>query len=171
MLKIYKAGSYQKRGLSIEQVIVHEPPRYYVPGSRVDTVELAARGLIVNVGVPDSTLPSPQTPAVVAAPDQMPVVVHDPVQSPVPAGQIAPASVAGVPANTVMQDGLALPGPSAAQVASATPVKGSAEDEVARLKQELAEALAKNSVQAPVGESAVVGPDPWQTPTGIAYAG
>lgn len=44
VLEVYKAGDQLNRGLSIQQVIVNEPVRYFSAGG-VDTEELKARGI------------------------------------------------------------------------------------------------------------------------------
>lgn len=46
VLKVYKPAGYEKRGLGIEQIVLHEPVKYYASG--LDTAALAARGIVVN---------------------------------------------------------------------------------------------------------------------------
>ncbi len=47
VLRVYKPKNFANHGLAIEQVIVHDPPRYYNAGG-VDPDELAARGIVFN---------------------------------------------------------------------------------------------------------------------------
>lgn len=44
VLRVYKAKGFSNRGLSLDQVIVNEPVRYYV--GNTNTAELAARGIV-----------------------------------------------------------------------------------------------------------------------------
>ena len=47
VLRVYKPKNFANRGLSLDQVIVNEVPRYYNAGG-VATGELAARGIVFN---------------------------------------------------------------------------------------------------------------------------
>lgn len=46
VLRVYKPKNFSNRGLALDQVIVHEKPRYYNLG--VDKDELRARGIVLN---------------------------------------------------------------------------------------------------------------------------
>ncbi|PUB32503.1 hypothetical protein C8K30_1011029 [Promicromonospora sp. AC04] len=46
VLRVYKPKNFSNRGLALDQVIVHEQPRYYNVG--VDANELRARGIVLN---------------------------------------------------------------------------------------------------------------------------
>ncbi|WP_405786502.1 hypothetical protein [Streptomyces sp. NBC_01367] len=56
-------SSFNNRGPALEQVIVHEWPRYYNAGD-IDQAELAARGIVLN-GTPRSVQAAPAPPAAV----------------------------------------------------------------------------------------------------------
>lgn len=83
VLNVFKPKSYEKRGIGISQVLVNEPIRYYSGG--MSNQALAARGIVISGEVRPVTSPSAQ-----------------------PLGEAAPA---GVPAGSVVTNGLTLPGP------------------------------------------------------------
>jgi len=94
VLRTYKPKGFNNRGLALEQVIVHETPRYYSAGG-VDSKELAARGIVVNGPI-------------------------QPVQAQAPAGDAAPVEDQGeTPEGSVVEDGLAFPAPAPAQTPQA----------------------------------------------------
>ncbi|MDW6058022.1 hypothetical protein SAZ11_07960 [Streptomyces sp. FXJ1.4098] len=90
VLRTYKPKNFNNRGLALEQVIVHEAPRYYNAGG-IDQAELAARGIVLN-GTPR---PVQATPAS-AAPAAVPVTteVEDGLSFPAPQPASAPVAVA-----------------------------------------------------------------------------
>ena len=47
VLRVYKPKNFNNRGLALDEVIVHEPPRYFNT-SAVGADELAARGIVFN---------------------------------------------------------------------------------------------------------------------------
>lgn len=151
VLRVYKPKNYAKRGLSLDQVIVNEPVRYYT-ASNIDQNELAARGIVFAA-------PPQQVPAT-AAPAAAGVDTMD-----VPVGTMINA------------DGLALPAPqpapthtpaaAAAPAAVAAPVE-TMEEKIKRLEAENAQFRTIGSaVGAPAG-------NPWDDSVeraGISYPG
>ncbi|MFC9756714.1 hypothetical protein [Streptomyces sp. NPDC056921] len=123
VLRVYKPKNFNNRGLALDQVIVHEEPRYYNAGG-VNQAELAARGIVLNgaprpiqaalgdaAGAPVGTevedglsfpAPQPTTATVtvqVPAQDQATVAQPTAVAAPVAVAVAAPAS-AVAPAST-----------------------------------------------------------------------
>ncbi|MFD7661356.1 hypothetical protein [Streptomyces sp. NPDC059788] len=88
VLRTYKPQNFKNRGLAIEQVIVHEAPRYYIAG--VDQAELAARGIVLN-GTPR---PVQATPASTAPALPVMTEVEDGLSFPAPQPASAPVGVA-----------------------------------------------------------------------------
>ncbi|KOT57076.1 MULTISPECIES: hypothetical protein [Streptomyces] len=166
VLRTYKPKNFNNRGLALEQVIVHETPRYYVPG--VDQAELAARGIVFN-GTPR---PVQATPASAATATAVPVAteVEDGLSFPAP--QPASAPVAGAVQAPVQAV------PATVAVAPA-PVAAPAPAQEATLEQKLARLEAENTALKDAG-SAVGSPpaatDPWNgsgpvQQEGITYQG
>ncbi|WP_181273645.1 hypothetical protein [Brevibacterium oceani] len=141
VLRVYKPKNYAKRGLALEQVIVHETPRYY-GGSGVDTADLKARGIVFN-----------SQPQAVAASEANPVgSAPEPEDDggeaaslPAPAPQAAP-QVQAQPAAAAQE------APAAAATATA---EESPAEKLARLEAE--NAALKNAGSA-VGEPASATP-------------
>lgn len=91
VLRTFKPKGFNNRGLALEQVIVHETPRYYSAGG-VDSKELAARGIVVNGAIQP--------------------VQAQPGSGGADAGQGDVSSE--VPEGSQIQDGLVLPAPAPA---------------------------------------------------------
>jgi hypothetical protein len=130
VLRFYASKKYPdgKRGVSVAQVLVNEPVRYYTR-SGVEADELAARGIVIDGPLPAAT-----------------PITEDPVQTPEQAAPAAPAPVVptGTGTGTVIdENGFAGPAPVAATPAPApaqapVPVSDPAAEQIARLKAELA---------------------------------
>ena len=124
VLRTFQSGSYTKKGLGIQQVILNEPLRYYNSAS-IDTAALSALGITIAGPV--------QRVSGAEAASRVP---DAPVQDEGP-----------LPEGTQMVDGLALPGPVASApapaafqqpVAQAAPVAEDPAAEIARLKAQIA---------------------------------
>ncbi|PDQ35497.1 MAG: hypothetical protein B5766_05375 [Candidatus Lumbricidophila eiseniae] len=173
VLNVFKSRNYENRGIGIGQVLVNEKIRYHA-GS-VDTNALAARGIIV-IGPVQAIKANPAAAAAV------------------------PSAVAanGLPMNTIIENGLPLPGPAAQPAAPAAPavpaapspvaqpampvvpavVSETPEQRIARLEQELAAqraAAANSGGNSPfdaVGAAPTAGSEsPWDSSQGIRYEG
>ena len=121
VLRVYKAKGYSNRGLSLDQVIVNEPVRYYA--GNTSTAELAARGIVFAA--------PPQNVHVAAA----------------PAAQQAGAAVVDDGTGTVIdENGFALPGPAAPQPQQAASA-GATEPAAAPTPQVAAPAVAPAAQQ------------------------
>lgn len=164
VLRTYKPKNFNNRGLALEQVIVHESPRYFNAGG-IDKAELAARGIVLN-GTPH---PVQATPA-----------------------SAAPVPAASVPVATEVEDGLSFPAPQPASAPVAVAAQSSvqtapANDTVApapapvrqkTLEEKLAHLEAENASLKDAG-SAVGSPvatGPWNgsgaaQQAGITYQG
>lgn len=177
VLRVYKPKGYSNRGLSLDQVIVNEPVRYYA--GNTSTAELAARGIVF--AVPPQTVQA----AAPAAAEQ--------------AGTAAATAVDDGTGTVIDENGFALPGPSAPQphaapagavahaaatsppttapaVAPATPQEESLEERLARLEAE--NAALKDAGSAVGAPAAVAVPaNPWSDSSssgetaGITYQG
>lgn len=168
VLRFYASKKYPdgKRGVSVAQVLVNEPVRYYTR-SGVEANELAARGIVIDGPLPAAT-PITETPATAGE-------------------QAAPAAPApAVPADTgtvIDENGFAGPAPVAATPAPApvqapAPVSDPAAEEIARLKAEVArlkQPAPAPQAPAPVaaGVSAMGSSNPWDEMdvTGIVAPG
>ncbi|MBP5909345.1 hypothetical protein F3K40_32025 [Streptomyces sp. LBUM 1478] len=135
VLRTYKPKNFNNRGLALEQVIVHEAPRYYKAGG-IDQAELAARGIVLN-GTPR---PVQATPASAAPAAAVPVAteVEDGLSFPAPQPASAPVAVAAqapvqaqAPATAVAAPVAAAPAPAAAPAQQET-----LEQKLARLEAE-----------------------------------
>ncbi|WP_327357839.1 hypothetical protein [Streptomyces sp. NBC_01304] len=158
VLRTYKPKNFNNRGLALEQVIVHEAPRYYNAGG-VDQAELAARGIVLN-GTP----------------------------RPVQAALASAAPAAGVAVATEVEEGLSFPAPQPASApaavaaqaqdpasAMAAPVAAAAPDPAQQepLEQKLARLEAENASLKDAG-SAVGSPmatGPWNGSGSAQQAG
>ncbi|WP_405776136.1 hypothetical protein [Streptomyces sp. NBC_01538] len=173
VLRTYKPKDFNNRGLALEQVIVHEEPRYYNAGG-VDPAELAARGIVLN-GTPR---PVQTTPAS-AAPAAVPVAteVEDGLSFPTPQPASAPVAVAAqaqAPATAVAAPVAAAPAPVAVPVAA--PAQAPAQEET--LVEKLARLEAENASLKDNGSAvgAPVATGPWggsgeAQQAGITYQG
>ncbi|MER6520077.1 hypothetical protein ABT246_24885 [Streptomyces sp. NPDC001553] len=164
VLRTYKPKNFNNRGLALEQVIVHEEPRYYSAGT--DQAVLAARGIVLN-----------GTPRPVHA----------------TSASAAPATAATLPVATEVKEGLSFPAPqptsapvaaqAPVQTAPATvavapaPVTAPAPPQTETLEQRLARIEAENASLKDAG-SAVGSPvatGPWNggpaQQAGITYQG
>ncbi|MDX3020088.1 hypothetical protein [Streptomyces acidiscabies] len=159
VLRIYKSKNFTNRGVALEQVIVHDAPRYY-NASGVDQAELAARGIVFN-GTPRAVQAVPASAAPVAA---VPVAteVEDGLSFPAPQPASAPVAVAA-PASVAVA-----PAPAAAPA----PVQQETlEQKLARLEAENASLKdAGSAVGSPVATGPWGGSGPAQQ-AGITYQG
>lgn len=114
VLRVYKPKNYAKRGLSLDQVIVHETPRYY-GGGGVNAEDLKARGIVFNS--PPRAVPASEASPVGAAPgveaadngveDDMSFPTPQPVAAPQAQAQPAPAPApAAAPAEETAEEKL-----------------------------------------------------------------
>lgn len=181
VLRTYKPKDFNNRGLALEQVIVHEVPRYYNAGG-VDPAELAARGIVLN-GTPR---PVQATPAS-AAPAAVPVAteVEDGLSFPTPQPASAPVAVAAqapvqvqAPATAVAAPVAAAPAPVAVPATAPAPAPAQQETQQETLEEKLARLEAENAslkdagsaVGAPVATGSWNGSGQAQQ-AGITYQG
>ncbi|MDP9903179.1 hypothetical protein [Arthrobacter bambusae] len=167
VLNVFKPKDYEKRGIGIQQVLVNEPVKFY--GGGLDMAALAARGIVISG--PVRTVNAEDAPQAAVA-------------------HTATVGAPSLPGNTVIENGLPLPGPtvaaSVAEVHAApvtpvhvqTPAQPGVESEaqkIARLEQELAatRAAAVNSGTGNSPFDAAPGDSPWNQPPvpGIQYQG
>ncbi|MGW1783869.1 hypothetical protein ACWCQQ_32855 [Streptomyces sp. NPDC002143] len=162
VLRTYKPKDFSNRGLALEQVIVHEAPRYYNAGG-IDQAELAARGIVLN-GTPR---PVQATPASAAPAAAVPVEteVEDGLSFPAPQPASAPVAVAAQsPVQTTPATDAVAPAPAPAQ-------QETLEQKLARLEAENASLKdAGSAVGSPVATGLWNGPGPAQQ-AGITYQG
>jgi len=166
VLNVFKPKGYEKRGIGIQQVLVNEPVKYY--GGGLDMAALAARGIVISG--PVRTVNAEDAPQAAAA------------AAPAAATVGAPS----LPGNTVIENGLPLPGPAVAvavapvqpPMQAQAPVQPGVESEaqkIARLEQELAatRAAAVNSGTGNSPFDAAPGDSPWNQPAvpGIQFQG
>lgn len=155
VLQTYKPKTRAKRGISIQQVIVNEPVRYYSSGG-VDTTELKARG-IEFVSTPQAVNPSQ---ASTAGP-----VPEEPAEEALPSPQPSPAPSAAPPAwaQQAPQTESPVASAPAPQEQETSPA-----DELARLKAENEQLKNAGSAVGPGQEN------PWENDpsaqAGITYA-
>ncbi|MEV7870178.1 hypothetical protein AB0P17_29725 [Streptomyces sp. NPDC088124] len=135
VLRVYKPKNFNNRGLALDQVIVHEKPRYYTGG--IGQADLAARGIVFN-GAPR---PIQAAPVDAAAGDPVGTEVEDGLSFPAPQPTTEPEVMAAQ-----VQTPVAQPTAVAAPVAAATPPPAAApapapqetqEQEIARLKAKI----------------------------------
>ncbi|WP_434598324.1 hypothetical protein [Streptomyces sp. A5-4] len=166
VLRTYKPKNFNNRGLALEQVIVHEAPRYYNTGG-VDQAELAARGIVLN-GTPR---PVQATPAGAAPAAAVPVAteVEEGLSFPAPQPVSAPVAVA---AQAAVQTAPANVAVAPAPVAAPAPdQKETLEQKLARLEVENASLKdAGSAVGSPVATGPRNGSGPAQE-VGITYQG
>ncbi|MEU0030690.1 hypothetical protein [Streptomyces sp. NPDC006335] len=167
VLRTYKPKDFNNRGLALEQVIVHEAPRYYTAGG-IDQAELAARGIVLN-GTPR---PVQATPAAVAA---VPVAteVEDGLSFPAPQPVSAPVAVAAQAPVQAPETAVATPVAAApvAVPAAAPAQQETLEEKLARLEAENASLKdAGSAVGSPVATAPWNGSGPAQQ-AGITYQG
>ncbi|WP_433855132.1 hypothetical protein [Streptomyces kronopolitis] len=162
VLRTYKPKNFNNRGLALEQVIVHETPRYYNAGG-IDQAELAARGIVLN-GTPR---PVQATPASAAPAAAVPVAteVEDGLSFPAPQPASAPVAVtAQSPVQTAPATDAVAPAPAPVQQ---VPL----EEKLARLEAENASLKdAGSAVGSPVATGPWNGSGSAQQ-AGITYQG
>ncbi|MFM9539945.1 hypothetical protein [Streptomyces turgidiscabies] len=173
VLRTYKPKDFSNRGLALEQVIVHEVPRYYSAGG-IDQAELAARGIVLNA----APRPVQATPAS-AAPAAVPVAteVEDGLSFPTPQPTSAPAAVAAqaqAPASAVAAPVAAAPAPVAVPATAPAPAPAEEETLEAKLVRLEAENASLKDNGSPVGAPVATGP--WNgsgqaQQAGITYQG
>ncbi|MFK0154185.1 hypothetical protein ACIQVK_19195 [Streptomyces sp. NPDC090493] len=164
VLRTYKPQNFNNRGLALEQVIVHEVPRYYNAGG-IDQAVLAARGIVLNgTPRPVQATPASAAPATAAA---VPVAteVEDGLSFPAPQPASAPVDVA---AQAPVQ---AVPATAALAPAPAPAPQETMEEKLARLEAENASLKdAGSAVGPPVATGPWGGSGPAQH-AGITYQG
>lgn len=170
-LRVYKPKNFANRGLALDQVIVHETPRYYSAGG-VDTADLKARGIVFNTP-PRPMQASEVTPVGEAQPDPVGTDVEDGLSFPSPQPTAAPAPQQQTAQPAAPQEQAPAPqaapqsAPHAQQAApSQQAVEETIEEKLARLEKE--NASLKDAGSA-VGAPAAAGP--WNGPGQNAQAG
>ncbi|MEW1629678.1 hypothetical protein AB0387_20110 [Streptomyces sp. NPDC089173] len=164
VLRTYKPKDFNNRGLALEQVIVHEPPRYYKAGG-VDQAELAARGIVLN-GTPRPVQATPAAPAHAAVP--VATEIEDGLSFPAPQPASAPVDVA---AQAPVQTAPATVAVAPAPVTAPAPAQETLEQKLARLEAENASLKdAGSAVGSPVATGPWNGSGPAQE-AGITYQG
>ncbi|MFC4048360.1 hypothetical protein ACFOY4_01580 [Actinomadura syzygii] len=186
VMRVYKPKGYSNRGLSLDQVIVNEPVRYYT--SNANTEELAARGIVF--AVPPQPIPArqgavnDQSSQPAAAPEGT-VIDENGFALPAPAGVPVPQPQEAQPAQAPTAQPAPVAQPRAPQVqaapiqqgavppptaAPAVPQEESMEDKLARLMAEN-ESL-RNAGSAVGAPPAPAGPDnPWEDSPAAQQAG
>lgn len=178
VLRVYKPKNFANRGLSLDQVIVHETPRYYNAGG-VASGELAARGIVFNTP-PRAVQAQPGTESAVGNGEE-PVAteVEDGLSFPAPQPAVAAPVAAPAPAQVHTQVATApvavLPeapaAPVPAPVPAVQPQQETPEQKLARLERENAELKnAGSAVGAPAGQGPWGGSGDAQQ-AGITYQG
>lgn len=176
VLNTFQAGSYANKGIGLQQVILHEPVRYYSQG--INTNELAARG--ITIAGPVQRVQASDAPAVTgprqtegASQQNLPAnTAIDPETGyalPAPGPAQAPAAQAPAPAPQAQaQPADAQPAPQPAQPAQAAqPAQETPEQRIARLEAELAATQnsgGNSAFDAPQAQPAAQGSDtpaPW----------
>ncbi|MFJ2420190.1 hypothetical protein [Streptomyces brevispora] len=175
VLRTYKPKNFNNRGLALEQVIVHETPRYYNAGG-IDQAELAARGIVLN-GTPRAVQAAPITAAAAAVP--VATEVEDGLSFPAPQPAVAASAAVQTQAPTAVAQPTAGTAPVAAAPASAAvPAAAPAPAQQETLEQKLARLEAENASfrdsGSPVGAPVATGP--WNgsgqaQQAGITYQG
>ncbi|NUQ96184.1 MAG: hypothetical protein HOY79_06335 [Streptomyces sp.] len=168
VLRTYKPKNFNNRGLALEQVIVHEAPRYYSAGG-VDQAELAARGIVLN-GMPRPVQATPASAAPAAA-VAVATEVEDGLSFPAPQPASAPVAVAAQsPVQTAPATDAVAPAPVAAP-APAPAQQETLEQKLARLE---AENISLKDAGSAVGSPVATGPWNGSGPdqqAGITYQG
>ncbi|MDL5199600.1 hypothetical protein [Streptomyces sp. ALI-76-A] len=178
VLRTYKPKNFNNRGLALEQVIVHEAPRYYKAGG-IDQAELAARGIVLN-GTPR---PVQATPASAAPAAAVPVAreVEDGLSFPAPQPASVPVAVAAqapvqaqAPVTAVAAPVAAAPAPVAVPVAAPAPAPAQQETLEEKLARLEAENASLKDAGSAVGSPVATGP--WNgsgqaQQAGITYQG
>lgn len=178
VLRVYKPKNFANRGLSLDQVIVHETPRYYNAGG-VGSGELAARGIVFNAP-PRAVQAQPGSGSAVGNGEE-PVAteVEDGLSFPAPQPAVAASVAAPAPAQVHTQVATApvavLPeapaAPVPAPVPAVQPQQETPEQKLARLERENAELKnAGSAVGAPAGQGPWGGSGDAQQ-AGITYQG
>ncbi|MYR59332.1 hypothetical protein GTY54_24865 [Streptomyces sp. SID625] len=168
VLRTYKPKHFNNRGLALEQVIVHEAPRYYNAGG-IDQAELAARGIVLN-GTPR---PVQATPASTAPAVAVPVAteVEDGLSFPAPQPASAPVAVAAQAPAQAPATAVAAP-VAAAPASAAAPALAPAQQETLEQKLERLEAENASLKDAGSAVGAPVATDPGPAhQAGITYQG
>ncbi|WP_030568474.1 hypothetical protein [Streptomyces aureocirculatus] len=175
VLRTYKPKDFNNRGLALEQVIVHEAPRYFKAGG-VDQAELAARGIVLN-GTPRPVQATPAGAAPAAAAVPVATEAEDGLAFPAP--QPASASVAAqapvqAPATAVAAPVAAAPAPDAVPAAAPAPAPAQQETLEEKLARLEAENASLKDAGSPVGSPVATGPWNGSGPAqqaGITYQG
>ncbi len=172
VLRVYKPKNFANRGLSLDQVIVNEAPRYYNAGG-VATGELAARGIVFNAPPRAVQAQAGSDSAIGNGEEPVGTDVEDGLSFPAPVAAVAPvqvqapAQVQAAPVQTATVPQVAAPAVQP-QAQVETP-----EQKLARLEAE--NAALKNAGSA-VGAPSAQGPwngsgDAGGQQAGITYQG
>lgn len=177
VLRVYKPKNFANRGLSLDQVIVNEAPRYY-NGGGVATGELAARGIVFNTPPRAVQAQAQNGSAVGNGEELVGTDIEDglsfpapqpsvPVAAAAPVQVLAPAQVQAAPVQTAVAPQAAAPAPVA------QPQSETAEQKLARLEAENAALKnAGSAVGAPAGQGPWNGSgDASSQQAGITYQG
>jgi hypothetical protein len=182
VLRVYKPKNFNNRGLALDQVIVHETPRYYTPGG-VDQAELAARGIVLN-GTPRPLQAAPASdagavgiPVATDVEDDLFFPAPQPTAAPVAATTPVQAQTTGAQPAAVAASGTAAPAPGAVPAAAPASAPWSPagqetmEQKLARLEGENASLKeAGSAVGSPVASGPWHGSGPAEQ-AGITYRG
>ncbi|MFD2024142.1 MULTISPECIES: hypothetical protein [Promicromonospora] len=156
VLRVYKPRNFNNRGLALDQVIVHEKPRYYNVG--VDVNELRARGIVLNTPL-SPVQASEAQPTGDAQGASNGTEVEDGLSFPTPQPAAAPTS-----------DPWQVPDqPSAVAAAPAPATEETLQEKLARLE-------AENASLKDTGSAVGAAAGPWNNPgqapqAGITYEG
>ncbi|MFF4409468.1 hypothetical protein [Streptomyces sp. NPDC001404] len=162
VLRTYKPKNFNNRGLALEQVIVHEVPRYYNAGG-VDQAELAARGIVLNrtprpvQATPASAAPAAAVPVATEVEDGLSFPAPQPASAPVAVAAQAPVQ-AQAPATVVAAPVDAAPAPVAVPAAAPTPAPAQQETLEKKLARLEAENTSPGDNGSPVGAPEATGP-------------
>lgn len=166
VLRVYKPKNFNNRGLALDQVIIHETPRYYNAGG-VDTNELKARGIVFNT--PPRAVQAPAGGSAVGEADSSAgTEVEDGLSFPAP----QPEAQAPAPAQPTAV------APAAAPASEAAPAE-TLEQKLARIEAENATLKdAGSAVGAPATPAETATASPWNNQNdgndqqaGITYQG
>ena len=160
VLRVYKPKQHMNRGLSLDQVIVNETPRFYSGGMATD--ELAARGIVYAVP-PRAVQAQSRGAEAVVGNDQVRTQFEDglalpaPVTAPVAAPVVEPKPAQGQTAPAVR-----VPAPVADASSQAPAEEETIEQKLARLEAENAALRSQPAEPAPVevGVGSAVSYDP-----------
>lgn len=169
VLRTFKPANYEKRGLGLQQVILHEPIRYYQAGGGADPAALSALGItiegpVTRVSAADAAaVANKQADPRAEESTAVPTVVGED-------GLAMPGAVGEAPAPQQQQAQAAPAAQDApmAQLPTTTPAapQGGDAARIAELEAQLAAARG----QSPQGGSAFDGESPWEGQQGAGIS-